>query len=244
MNTSSRWLGSALAACALLLSACGGGGGDDATPADAVAGTQSSSGSSGSGSSGASGSPGGLASPQGTTSPGTSPGTTTQDADGNPFTDPAWSAGAPIAKYDCGIANLGRDIVNLLNEVRARGASCGSRGVYAPAGPLAWNAQLEGAAAGHSQDMADNNLFSHVGSGGQTLAVRVDATGYHWVMLGENIAAGYDTPAATVQAWMASDGHCANVMNGQFEDIALACVPGNAATSYRNYWTLDFGRPR
>jgi uncharacterized protein YkwD len=237
MHKTSRWLGSTFAACALLLSACGGGGGGEATPSDAVAGTgtPSSYGSSGSG-----GSSGGLASPQGATTPGT----TVQDADGNPFTDPAGSAGAPIAKYDCGIANLGRDIVNLLNEVRARGASCGTRGVYAPAGPLAWNTQLEDAAAGHSQDMVDNNLFSHVGSSGQTLAVRVDATGYHWVMLGENIAAGYDTPATTVQAWMASDGHCANVMNEQFQDIALACVPGTAATNYRNYWTLDFGRPR
>ena len=114
----------------------------------------------------------------------------------------------------------------------------------APAGQVAWNAQLEEAAAGHSQDMVDNNLFSHVGSGGQTLAVRVDATGYQWTILGENIAAGYDTAASTVAAWMASDGHCANMMNEQFQDIALACIPGTASTNYRNYWTLNFGRAR
>jgi uncharacterized protein YkwD len=238
----------AIGACALLLAGCGGGG-SDVAPSDAVAGTGtqgSTQGSTQGNTSGSSGSSGGagLASPQGTNTPTTTPGTTTQNDDGNPFNDPAPSTGSPIAKHDCGIANLGLDIVNLLNDVRARGASCGTRGVYQPAGPVTWNTQLEDAAAGHSQDMVDNNLFSHVGSTGQTLAVRVDATGYHWVLLGENIAAGYDTPAATVQAWMASDGHCANMMNSQFEDIALACIPGTASTSYRNYWTLNFGRPR
>lgn len=239
MHKTSRWLGWTFAACTLVLSACGGGGADVAA-SDAVAGTGTpgtqDTATQGSGSSEGAG----LASPQGSAA---TPGTTTQADDGNPFTDPAPS-GTPIAKHDCGISNLGRDIVNLLNVERARGASCGTRGIYNASGPLAWNTQLEDAAAGHSQDMADNNLFSHVGSAGQTLAVRVDATGYQWLLLGENIAAGFDTPAATVQAWMASDGHCANVMNGQFQDIALACVPGTAATNYRNYWTLNFGRPR
>ncbi len=188
---------------------------------------------------------GGPASPQGS-SPVSSaaPGTPAPDDDGNPFNNAAPSTDTPIAKLDCGISNLGRDIIQLLNAERARGASCGTRGIFNPAGTLAWNAQLEDAAAVHSRDMSDNNLFSHVGSGGQTLAVRVDASGYQWLLLGENIAAGFDTPEATVQAWMASDGHCANVMNPQFEDIALACVAGTQATRYRNYWTLDFGRPR
>ena len=243
MKKSSRWSGWTFVACALVLSACGGGGGDDGAASDAVAGTGLQSGSGGNSGAGSGSGSGGLASPSPSSPDGTTPGTAPQDADGNPFTDPAPS-GTPIAKFDCGIANLGRDIVKLLNEVRAKGASCGTRGIYAPAGQVAWNAQLEEAAAGHSQDMVDNNLFSHVGSGGQTLAVRVDATGYQWTILGENIAAGYDTAASTVAAWMASDGHCANMMNEQFQDIALACIPGTASTNYRNYWTLNFGRAR
>lgn len=225
MNKMGRGLGRVFAVCALLLGACGGGGDENDGAAPSATAEGSADGA------------GGIASPQGSTTP-----TTTQD-DGNPFNDTT-PAGAPIAKQDCGITNLARDMIDLLNAERARGASCGTRGIYQPTGTLAWNTRLEDAAIGHSQDMVTHNLFSHVGSSGQTLAVRVDATGYLWTLLGENIAAGFDTPEETVRAWMASDGHCANVMNPQFQDIALACVPGTFATSYRNYWTLNFGRPK
>jgi uncharacterized protein YkwD len=227
MNKIGRWLGWGIGVCALVLAGCGGGGDDGA--ATAAAGNSASSGPSGV-----------SAAPLGSSEPAAPNG----DTDGNPFNDPAATAGAPIAKQDCGIPNLARDIVELLNAERARGASCGARGIYQPAGAVTWNTQLEDAAIGHSEDMAANDLFSHIGSAGQTLAVRVDATGYTWTLLGENIAAGFDTPAQTVLAWMASDGHCANVMNPQFRDVALACVPGTFATRYRNYWTLNFGSPR
>ncbi len=217
----------------LLLAACGGGG-DEAANSEEAAATASASGSTTGQNA--------LASPQ---APSASAPTAADD-DGNPFTNPPGTntSGAPLAKQDCGITNLASDILTLLNAERARGASCGSRGSYSPTGSLQWNTTLEGAAIGHSQDMAANNLFSHVSSNGGNLAVRVDATGYEWQLLGENIAGGFSTASATVAAWMASDGHCANVMNPQFQDIALACVPGTAATQYQSYWTLDFGTPR
>ncbi len=233
-----------VAACVALLVGCGGGG-EDAPDNVASANTANTSVTQ---TSAASAGNGTAATLQGSGTPASSPTPTTPAAsdDGNPFNDaPAADTGTtPIAKQSCGIASLAGNIIALLNAERARGASCGSRGNFVPAGPLGWDTRLENAAIGHSQDMVANNLFSHVSSDGTTLAVRVDATGYQWLLLGENIAAGYDTPQATVAAWMASDGHCANVMNEQFEDIALACIPGTSATRYRNYWTLNFGRPR
>ncbi len=238
MNKISRWVGWGISVCALMLAGCGGGGDDASASPDATSAAPSGNTAAGWSSSGAA--PAAESeSPQGSSTPSSPP---VQD-DGNPFNDPP-ATGTPIAKQDCGIANLASDIIDLLNTERARGASCGTRGAYQPAGLLTWNTLLEGAAIGHSQDMAANDIFSHVGSAGQTLAVRVDATGYTWMLLGENIAAGFDTPAETVRAWMESDGHCANVMNPQFRDIALACVPGTFATRYRNYWTLNFGNPR
>jgi uncharacterized protein YkwD len=227
----SRWVGWSVGLyAALLLAACGGGGDDASTSAPGSASAGSTTGQNA------------LASPQ---APSASAPTAADD-DGNPFTNPPGTntAGSPLAKQDCGISNLASDIVALLNAERARGASCGSRGSYSPTGSLQWNTTLESAAIGHSQDMAANNLFSHVSSNGGNLAVRVDATGYEWLLLGENIAGGFSNASATVAAWMASDGHCANVMNPQFQDIALACVPGTAATQYQSYWTLDFGTPR
>lgn len=131
-----------------------------------------------------------------------------------------------------------------VNQLRAAGASCGSRGTFAPAGPLTWSTPLTQAAAVHSQDMVANNFFSHTGSNGSTLSSRVNATGYAWSSLGENIAAGYGTVNNVMAGWMASDGHCANIMNPNFTQIGVACIKGTSANTYRDYWTMDLARPR
>ncbi|HPG78339.1 MAG TPA: CAP domain-containing protein [Piscinibacter sp.] len=132
-----------------------------------------------------------------------------------------------------------------VNQLRAAGATCGARGSFAPAGPLTWSTQLTQAAAAHSQDMVTNNFFSHTGSSGSTLSTRVNATGYAWSALGENIAAGYGTVNIVMDGWMASDGHCANIMNPNFTQIGMACiVRGSQANAYSNYWTMDLARPR
>jgi uncharacterized protein YkwD len=94
----------------------------------------------------------------------------------------------------------------------------------------------------HSLDMATNNFFSHTGTGGTDMSERVEAQGYTgWTTLGENIAAGNDTAAATVQQWMTStSGHCGNIMNSSFEDIGVG-VAYDASSDYGWYWTQDFG---
>ena len=106
------------------------------------------------------------------------------------------------------------------------------------------NAVLTQAAEAHSQDMVKNNFFAHNGSDGSTLGTRVTAAGYAWSSLGENIAAGQRTVNEVVDGWMASDGHCANIMNGTFQEIGVVCVPGTAADTYPTYWTMDLGRAR
>ena len=106
------------------------------------------------------------------------------------------------------------------------------------------NGSLAQAALGHSEDMAARNYFSHTSADGRSMVDRIDATGYAWSALGENIAAGYPSINAVVDGWIASDGHCANLMNPAFRDMALACVPGTASSTYRTYWTLELGRPR
>jgi uncharacterized protein YkwD len=40
---------------------------------------------------------------------------------------------------------------------------------------------------------------------------------------------------------MASDGHCANLMDADFTEFGLACAR-NEASTYRSYWTLDLVR--
>jgi uncharacterized protein YkwD len=151
-------------------------------------------------------------------------------------------AGSSIADISCDLANFELDALRLINQVRAAGANCGARGFFAPTGPVSAQAGLTSAAYGHSRDMADNNYFSHTSLDGRTLADRVGATGYVWSSLGENIAGGYATVQDAVDAWMASDGHCANLMNPRFSEFGLACAR-NGASTYRTYWTLDLARP-
>jgi uncharacterized protein YkwD len=151
---------------------------------------------------------------------------------------------APAAASTCGLPDFAASALASVNQRRAAGASCGSRGSFAPAAALAWSDLLTQAADAHSRDMQANNFFSHTGSNGSSLGQRVDATGYAWSGLGENIAAGPGTVDAVVQGWMASDGHCANLMNANLTDFGLACVSGGNTNTYRSYWTMDLGRPR
>jgi uncharacterized protein YkwD len=140
------------------------------------------------------------------------------------------------------LANFEAEALRLVNQYRAAGASCGARGSFAPAAALTWNARLGTAAYGHSRDMADNNYFSHDSLDGRSMVDRINATGYTWSTIGENIAAGYNNVQSVVSGWMASDGHCANLMNPRFTEVALACARNDAST-YRLYWTQEFGRP-
>ena len=57
-------------------------------------------------------------------------------------------------------------------------------------GTLLADDRLRAAARAHAMDMAQNDFFSHTGSGGSSVADRATATGYLWTTVGENIAAG------------------------------------------------------
>ena len=144
----------------------------------------------------------------------------------------------------CDLPDFRASVLARINQVRASGANCGVDGVFGAAAPLTWNDKLTAAAEGHSQDMAAKDYFSHTSADGRTLADRVDATGYAWSRLGENIAAGYPGVNAVMDGWIASPGHCANLMNAGFAEVGVVCVPGVAGDTFSTYWTMDLGRPR
>jgi uncharacterized protein YkwD len=131
-------------------------------------------------------------------------------------------------------------VLTLVNQRRGVGASCG--GTPYPAVPaLSMNGNLRDAARAHSQDMASQNYFSHTSLDGRTFDQRIHNAGYSGAFpLGENIAAGQSTPAAVVDAWMASPGHCTNIMSNGFRSIGVGYAFSSGST-YRSYWTQDFG---
>ena len=107
--------------------------------------------------------------------------------------------------------------------------------------PLQWDSRLYAAALGHSQDMAQQNYFDHTSLDGRTPGTRISQAGYPGYTYGENIAAGYPTPQAVMEAWMNSSGHSANILRSSFCDIGVGYAY-TASGYYRNYWTQDFGR--
>lgn len=134
------------------------------------------------------------------------------------------------------------EVVALVNEVRATGTSCGSNGDFAPAGPLTVSPHLTCAARAHSQDMSERGFFNHVNPDGEGPSDRIDETGYAWTAVGENIAGGPMTAADAVNGWLASDDHCANLMNPTYTEIGVGLYEG--AGQYTFYWTQTFGTPK
>jgi uncharacterized protein YkwD len=152
----------------------------------------------------------------------------------SPSPDAAKAAAAP-----CGIADFEAQALARINQIRAQARTCGARGAFAAAGALAWNGTLDRAATGHSTDMAQRHYFSHTSPDGQTMAERVSAAGYRWTAVAENIAAGQADIAAALAAWVASDGHCVNLMGATYRDVALSCVRDASGTPY---WTMNLAR--
>jgi uncharacterized protein YkwD len=148
-----------------------------------------------------------------------------------PFTVPAERDAAAVSKV----------VLELTNEARAHSRTCGSQR-FAAARPLSLSTALTRAASVHALDMVTHHFFSHAGSDGTTPGDRVTRAGYHWSMVGENIASGVRTPREVVAGWLASPGHCANIMIAGFRQmgVAFAVSPGNAQVID---WTEDFGAP-
>lgn len=144
------------------------------------------------------------------------------------------------AANSCSISGFRESLLQRINTARANGSVCGTE-VMSPTAPLQWNDTLFSAASRHSLDMAARNYFSHVTPEGVDFADRMSAEGYGWSAAGENIAGGQPTVDSVMGAWMASQGHCRNIMHPVFADVAVACV-SQAGSSWGNYWTMNLGR--
>jgi uncharacterized protein YkwD len=118
--------------------------------------------------------------------------------------------------------------LQLVNEIRARGARCGDRS-FAPAPPVKLSQTLGGVAFGHADDMARHNYFEHEDLTGRSPADRVRAVGYQEKLVGENIAYGPKSAEEVVQGWLDSPGHCENIMDPRFAEMGIAYAAGQAA---------------
>ncbi len=131
--------------------------------------------------------------------------------------------------------NFSTDMLKAVNNLRAAGCRCGSQQMP-PVSPLKWNSKLEAAAKRHASDMATKGFFSHKGSDGSTMQTRIEAAGYSWSSIGENIARGYSTLDAVIKGWITSEGHCRQMMDAGVTELGAA--------ENKGFWVQDFGKPR
>jgi len=126
-------------------------------------------------------------------------------------------------------AELQRAVVCLINRQRHQRGLPGLRE----------NARLNRSAQGWTNVMVTHRDFSH----GADFAARISAVGFDWSNVGENIATGYATPARVVAAWLASKGHCQNMLNPQYRYVGTGVSDRSIAgySSLAGTWTQDFG---
>ncbi|MFI9809766.1 CAP domain-containing protein [Streptomyces sp. NPDC052301] len=117
-------------------------------------------------------------------------------------------------------------VLKLVNEERAK-AGCS---------PLAASSSLTRLAESFSGDMATRDFFDHTDPNGRTPWDRAAAAGVT-DLGGENIARGQADAASVMQAWMASPGHRANILNRDFKTLGVGVHFGPGGP----WWTQDFG---
>jgi len=181
----------------------------------------------------------------GPTSTGADATTTTDPATGEPEADPVWDTPYchPVygpMKWPDPLSAWEDEVVALVNQARATGGDCRTTGKFGPSKPLTVHASLHCSARVHSKDMADRGFFDHINPDGQDPFDRMAEAGYgSYATQGENIAAGTPTAKETVDGWLASDGHCANMLNPAYKDIGVGAYEGPGEYVY--YWTQNFG---
>lgn len=119
--------------------------------------------------------------------------------------------------------------------------------------PLRSDGDLRDAAQHHSEDMLARSYFDHNSPGGETLLDRLHASGYIYssrigYVVGENIAWGtlsLATPKAIVEAWMASPGHRANILDASYHETGIGVAPSVPRSLGEDQpggmYTQDFG---
>jgi len=141
--------------------------------------------------------------------------------------------------------------------------------------PLSFNADLNTAAELHTLDMFNNDFQGHDSSSsppapflpGYSLSQRVDAIGYNWTGLGENVFsfadsvphghAGFDVdwgntsnpgdpdynPAFVGQGMQNPAGHRRSIHNDSYKEVGIGVINGTNGSVGPQLVTQDFGNP-
>jgi uncharacterized protein YkwD len=138
----------------------------------------------------------------------------------------AWVAVAAEVRVSSSVEESIRDCAN--NERKERGLHA-----------LKHDPALDAAARLHARRMLTRGFFDHEDPDGKGPVDRVKRFATRrYVIVGENIAAGFDSTAATCRGWMNSPGHRANILRESFTRIGAGYASGDS--EYGRYYVQVF----
>jgi uncharacterized protein YkwD len=104
---------------------------------------------------------------------------------------------------------------------------------------LKMNPTLTEVARAHSKNMAKQGKMDHE-LDGKKPSDRVNAAGYNWRWVGENIASGEGSPSADeiFKGWMNSPHHKENILRKEYKEIGIGIATNEKGETY---FTQVFG---
>lgn len=131
-----------------------------------------------------------------------------------------------ISSFD--IERLIKEVFKLTNQER----------IYAGLPALTYNNVLENGAMIRAEEIIQS--FSHTRPDGSRFFTVFNNT-YSFHLIGENLAAGFNSAAAVVSGWMNSEGHRANILNEGYTQIGIGIAKDKDG---RIYWVQIFADPK
>lgn len=131
-----------------------------------------------------------------------------------------------ISSFD--IERLIKEVFKLTNQER----------IYAGLPALTYNNVLENGAMIRAEEIIQS--FSHTRPDGSRFFTVFNNT-YSFHLIGENLAAGFNSASAVVSGWMNSEGHRANILNEGYTQIGIGIAKDKDG---RIYWVQIFADPK
>lgn len=111
-------------------------------------------------------------------------------------------------------------------------------------GTLSVSPTLTKAAKLKAEDMATKGYFAHNTPEGYLPWHWFELADYQYIYAGENLAVDFSESADIQNAWMASPGHRANILNGHFTEIGIATAQGTFQGRQTVFVVEMFGSPK
>lgn len=130
-------------------------------------------------------------------------------------------------------------VLELINLERT---SLAPEGNELPLAPVAMNPTLSRIANDYACRMIEENFFGHrdpitgYGPGERAIVGKY----YLFHAVGENLAAGQETPAEVMRVWMESPSHADIILDSAWREVGVSVRSGG---EHGIYWVLEFGDP-